>query len=45
MVDRDDDVKIGIKSTAIRLQNDRLIIGILQVARTGADGRGGLRMG
>ena len=33
MVDRDDDVKIGIKSTAILFgENDRLIIGILQVA-------------
>lgn len=32
MVDRDDDVKIGIKSTAILFgQYDRLIIGILQV--------------
>ena len=31
MVDRDDDVKIGIKSTAILFgENDRLIIGILQ---------------
>lgn len=33
MVDRDDDLKIGIKSTAILFgQNDKLIIGILQVA-------------
>ena len=33
MVDRDDDVKIGIKSTAILFDRfDRLIIGILQVA-------------
>jgi 4-hydroxybenzoate octaprenyltransferase (EC 2.5.1.-) len=33
MVDRDDDLKIGIKSTAILFgKNDRLIIGILQVA-------------
>lgn len=32
MVDRDDDVKIGVKSTAILFgQYDRLIIGILQV--------------
>lgn len=32
MVDRDDDVKIGIKSTAILFgRNDKLIIGILQV--------------
>ncbi|NCB90679.1 MAG: 4-hydroxybenzoate octaprenyltransferase, partial [Gammaproteobacteria bacterium] len=32
MVDRDDDLKIGIKSTAILFgQNDKLIIGILQV--------------
>lgn len=36
MVDRDDDVKIGIKSTAILFgDNDRLIIGILQVAVLG----------
>jgi len=33
MVDRDDDVKIGIKSTAILFgRHDKLIIGILQVA-------------
>ena len=33
MVDRDDDLKIGIKSTAILFgKNDKLIIGILQVA-------------
>jgi 4-hydroxybenzoate polyprenyltransferase len=33
MVDRDDDLKIGIKSTAILFgEHDRLIIGILQVA-------------
>ncbi|MEN0616196.1 4-hydroxybenzoate octaprenyltransferase [Klebsiella indica] len=33
MVDRDDDVKIGIKSTAILFgDSDRLIIGMLQVA-------------
>lgn len=33
MVDRDDDVKIGIKSTAILFgQYDRLIIGLLQIA-------------
>lgn len=32
MVDRDDDLKIGIKSTAILFgQNDKLIIGLLQV--------------
>ncbi|EMM6763820.1 4-hydroxybenzoate octaprenyltransferase [Pluralibacter gergoviae] len=32
MVDRDDDLKIGVKSTAILFgKNDRLIIGILQV--------------
>ncbi len=32
MVDRDDDVKIGIKSTAILFgQHDKLIVGILQV--------------
>lgn len=33
MVDRDDDLKIGIKSTAILFgKQDRLIIGILQIA-------------
>src|SRR5690606_40896103 len=33
MVDRDDDLKIGIKSTAILFgRHDKLIIGILQVA-------------
>lgn len=32
MVDRDDDLKIGIKSTAILGRHDKLIIGILQVA-------------
>jgi 4-hydroxybenzoate polyprenyltransferase len=33
MVDRDDDLKIGVKSTAILFaQNDRLIIGLLQFA-------------
>nr|WP_318384245.1 4-hydroxybenzoate octaprenyltransferase [uncultured Enterobacter sp.] len=33
MVDRDDDVKIGIKSTAILFgRHDKLIVGILQVA-------------
>ena len=33
MVDRDDDLKIGIKSTAILFgRQDKLIIGILQVA-------------
>jgi 4-hydroxybenzoate polyprenyltransferase len=32
MVDRDDDIRIGIKSTAILFaENDRLIIGILQI--------------
>lgn len=32
MVDRDDDLKIGVKSTAIRFgQADRLIIGVMQV--------------
>ena len=36
MVDRDDDVKIGIKSTAILFgDNDRLIIGILQAGVLG----------
>jgi 4-hydroxybenzoate polyprenyltransferase len=36
MVDRDDDLKIGIKSTAILFgQNDKLIIGILQVGVLG----------
>ncbi|KPQ30762.1 MULTISPECIES: 4-hydroxybenzoate octaprenyltransferase [unclassified Halomonas] len=33
MVDRDDDIKIGIKSTAVLLGNaDRLVIGLLQLA-------------
>ncbi|RMD96716.1 MAG: 4-hydroxybenzoate octaprenyltransferase, partial [Bacteroidetes bacterium] len=33
MVDRDDDLKIGVKSTAILFgQQDRLIIGLLQLA-------------
>ncbi|MBB1199247.1 4-hydroxybenzoate octaprenyltransferase [Enterobacteriaceae bacterium 89] len=33
MVDRDDDLKIGIKSTAILFgKNDKLIIGLLQIA-------------
>ena len=33
MVDRDDDVKIGVKSTAILFgQSDKLIIGLLQIA-------------
>ncbi|OZT74293.1 4-hydroxybenzoate octaprenyltransferase [Vreelandella boliviensis] len=36
MVDRDDDLKIGIKSTAVLFGNaDRLIIGFLQVATLG----------
>ncbi len=36
MVDRDDDVKIGIKSTAILFgQYDKLIIGILQTVCDG----------
>ena len=36
MVDRDDDVKIGIKSTAILFgRHDKLIIGILQVVVMG----------
>lgn len=36
MVDRDDDVKIGIKSTAILFgQHDKLIIGLLQVITLG----------
>lgn len=36
MVDRDDDLKIGIKSTAILFgRQDKLIIGILQVAMLG----------
>lgn len=35
MVDRDDDLRIGVKSTAILFgERDRLIIGILQVAMT-----------
>lgn len=39
MVDRDDDVKIGIKSTAILFgQYDKLIIGIFSDWRTSADG-------
>ncbi|STP22847.1 4-hydroxybenzoate octaprenyltransferase [Escherichia coli] len=39
MVDRDDDVKIGIKSTAILFgQYDKLIIGILQIGVSSADG-------
>ena len=33
MVDRDDDLKIGVKSTAILFgQHDKLIIGLLQLA-------------
>lgn len=33
MVDRDDDLKIGIKSTTILFgRHDKLIIGILQIA-------------
>ena len=36
MVDRDDDLKIGIKSTAVLFGDaDRLIIGLLQVATLG----------
>jgi 4-hydroxybenzoate polyprenyltransferase len=36
MVDRDDDLKIGVKSTAILFNNfDKLIIGLLQVAVLG----------
>ena len=36
MVDRDDDIKIGIRSTAILFgRHDRLIIGILQLTLTG----------
>ena len=36
MVDRDDDVKIGVKSTAILFgRHDRLIIGILQISMLG----------
>ena len=36
MVDRDDDLRIGVKSTAILFgENDRLILGILQVAMLG----------
>ena len=36
MVDRSDDVKIGVKSTAILFgENDRLMIGILQLAMLG----------
>jgi 4-hydroxybenzoate polyprenyltransferase len=37
MVDRDDDLRIGIKSTAILFgEGDRLIIGLLQVLMTAA---------
>ncbi|UAA40648.1 4-hydroxybenzoate octaprenyltransferase [Paraneptunicella aestuarii] len=36
MVDRDDDLQIGVKSTAILFgQNDKLIIGLLQLATLG----------
>ena len=53
MVDRDDDLKIGIKSTAILFgRRDRLVIGVLQVLMLGlllgighAAGRGGWYLG
>jgi 4-hydroxybenzoate polyprenyltransferase len=46
MVDRDDDVKIGIKSTAVLFGNaDRLIIGFLQVATLGLLAWVGWRVG
>ncbi len=36
MVDRDDDIRIGVKSTAILFgENDRLMIGLLQLAMLG----------
>jgi len=36
MVDRDDDIRIGVKSTAILFgENDRLMIGILQISLLG----------
>ncbi len=42
MVDRNDDVKIGVKSTAILFgQYDRVIIGLLQFMTFIADGIGG----
>lgn len=46
MVDRDDDVKIGIKSTAVLFGNaDYLMIGLLQVATLGLLGWVGWRVG
>ncbi|MGP5310213.1 4-hydroxybenzoate octaprenyltransferase [Vreelandella alkaliphila] len=46
MVDRDDDLKIGIKSTAVLFGSaDRLIIGVLQVAALGLLAWVGWRVG
>lgn len=46
MVDRDDDLKIGIKSTAVLFGNaDRLIIGLLQLATLGLLAWVGWRVG
>ncbi|SDM91224.1 4-hydroxybenzoate octaprenyltransferase [Vreelandella arcis] len=46
MVDRDDDIKIGIKSTAVLLGNaDRLVIGLLQLATLALLAWVGLRVG
>ncbi|BBI65283.1 hypothetical protein HSBAA_65890 [Vreelandella sulfidaeris] len=46
MVDRDDDLKIGIKSTAVLFGNaDCLMIGLLQVATLGLLGWVGWRVG
>ncbi|TVM05623.1 4-hydroxybenzoate octaprenyltransferase [Vreelandella aquamarina] len=46
MVDRDDDLKIGIKSTAVLFgQADRLIIGLLQLATLGLLATVGWRLG
>ena len=45
MVDRDDDIKIGVKSTAILFgRYDRLIIGLLQLATLGLLALAGLLM-
>jgi 4-hydroxybenzoate polyprenyltransferase len=45
MVDRDDDIRIGVKSTAILFaESDRLIIGILQLMLTGMLALVGLRL-
>lgn len=46
MVDRDDDLKIGIKSTAVLFGSaDRLIIGLLQIATLGLLAWVGVRIG